>query len=134
MNYARSRIDETDFSAFNQLRLDDEDLALLRRLEYKVRVRATRVYLWGSAGIVSNATYPSPLLLHVVNDKHGEVITVSTQTAAPTNPPGPLPPATLIATLQPGECFSISIQNIIGVSTTCGQGLESTVYCILSDH
>jgi hypothetical protein len=93
------------------------------RAAYKVRVRGT-LYLWGSAGITTDITFPSPLLLHICNEKHGEAITFGTQVAAGTQ--------TTMGTLQPGECVSIPIQLISGVFASCDT--ESTVYCLINSH
>jgi hypothetical protein len=101
----------------------DECSVLNHRMEYKVRVRGTPLYLWGSQGITDSATYPTPPLLHIRNDTHGELITLNTQAGAE---------STLIGTLQPGECYSISLQNLSGVFATCT--LESIVYCVIADH
>jgi|HubBroStandDraft_1064217.scaffolds.fasta_scaffold02267_7 hypothetical protein len=119
---------------------DDECTELTHRLEYTVRVRGTAppgVFLWGSVGITQNTPSQSPVLLHIRNDKHGEVITVGTQVAS-----GTQPTQSTIGTLQPGECFSIPIQGISGVFAYCvpatGSGinpeLESTVYCVITAH
>jgi hypothetical protein len=102
---------------------EDESCALTHRLSYEVRVRGT-LYLWGSAGITQNTSYTSPLLLHIRNDEHGEVVTLGTQVAAGTQ--------TTYGTLQPGECYSIPIQQISGVFASCA--LESTVYCVIASH
>jgi hypothetical protein len=91
------------------------------RWNYKVRVRGTR-YLWGSAGISKDASFPSPLLLHIRNDTFGEPITVGTQTAGGHR-------ATL-GTLLEGEQYSVQIQKVSGVFATCE--FESTVTCWLS--
>jgi hypothetical protein len=112
----------------------DDCTELTHRLEYKVRVRGTAapgMCLWGSAGITGSATFTSPPLLHIRNDKHGEVLTFGTQAKGTQTP---------IGTLQPGECFSIQLQNISGVFAYCapatGSGtnpeLESTVYCVIT--
>jgi|SRR5271156_1786641 len=103
---------------------DGECSNLDHRLEYKVRVRGT-LFLWGSAGITESPTFPSPLLLHIRNDKHGEEITVGTVASGTQSQ---------IGTLQPGECFSVQIQNISGVFASCGSALESTVYCVIKNH
>jgi hypothetical protein len=92
----------------------------LRHASYQVRVRGT-MFLWGSAGVTVNTTYDKPLLLHVRNNVFGEVITIGTRVAAGTQ--------TTIATLQPGECFSVNIQTISGVFATCT--LESNVDCLI---
>jgi hypothetical protein len=139
MNLSRHRFDEDCEPPALTHRLDEgwESPALTHRLEYKVRVRYAQIFLWGSAGILTNATYPS-MFLHVANDKHGEAVTLSTQAAA-TSSSAPPPPPTPLGTLKPGECYSISIQNIIGVCAACllQQGVlsvETTVYCVISDH
>ncbi len=89
---------------------------------YRIRVRAT-MYLWGSAGITQNLTFTKPLILHVLNDVHGEPITLGTQVAAGTQ--------TTLGTLQPGECVSIPMQAVSGVFATCA--LESTVTCLVKE-
>jgi|SRR5579862_2725622 len=91
-----------------------------RHANYQVRVRGT-MYLWGSGGITTNATFDKPLLLHVRNNVFGETVTVGTQVAG-----GPLIP---LGTLDPGECLSISIQNMSGVYASCT--LESNVDCLI---
>jgi hypothetical protein len=93
-----------------------------RRLERAVRVRQT-VYLWGSAGITANVNFATPRVLHVLNDKHGEVVTLATATTAG---------QTALGTLRPGECFSIQIQAMTGVVATCAS--ETTVFCLISDR
>jgi hypothetical protein len=90
------------------------------RWNYKVRVRGTG-YLWGSAGVSKDASFPAPLLLHIHNDTFGEPITFGTQTANGHQ--------TALGTLQAGEQFSISIQRISAVFATCN--FESTVTCWL---
>jgi hypothetical protein len=93
---------------------------LSHRLEYKVRVRGT-LFLWGSDGIASNRTFQSPVLLHFRNDKHGEAVTFGTQVAGGNQ--------TTIGTLQPGEFFTLEIQDIAGVFASCAE--ESTVFCVI---
>jgi hypothetical protein len=113
---------------------DGECTELTHRLEYKVRVRGTAapgMCLWGSAGITGNASFTSPPILHIRNDKHGEVLSFGTQAQGTQTP---------IGTLQPGECFSIQLQEISGVFAYCvpatGSGtnpdLESSVYCVIT--
>jgi hypothetical protein len=94
---------------------------------YEVRVRGTTtspMYLWGSAGISENITFDKPIILHIRNDLHGEVITFGTQTTS-----GAQKTQQTIGTLQPGECMSIALQGISGVFATCE--LESTVCCLI---
>jgi hypothetical protein len=92
-----------------------------QRWDYRVRVRGAAVYLWGSAGVAKDAAFPAPPVLHLRNDALGEPVTVSTTTA------GGKP--TTLGALQPGEQFSIPIQNISGVFASCA--FASTVTCWL---
>ncbi len=87
---------------------------------YEVRARGT-MYLWGSAGLAHNIKFDSPLLLHIRNSLFGEVITFGTQKSNGTQ--------TTLGTLQPGECVSIPLQDIVGVFATCT--LESGVCCLI---
>jgi hypothetical protein len=94
------------------------------RPSYEVRVRATTppappIFIWGSAGVAKDLHFDKPLILHVRNDVFGEQVTIAAQTAAGAQPP--------LATLQPGECVSIPLQDIIGIFATCT--LESVVAC-----
>jgi hypothetical protein len=88
------------------------------RWAYRIRIRGT-AYLWGSAGIEQDMTFPASLLLHVRNDLYGQPVTLSTQVADGTQ--------TTIGTLQAGEIFSIPIQGISGIVGQSKQG--STVEC-----
>jgi hypothetical protein len=90
------------------------------RASYEVRVRGT-MFLWGSAGIAVDTTFSKPLLLHVRNHVFGEVVTIGTQVASGVKH--------VFGTLQPGESFSIPIQNISGVFATCA--LETNVDCLI---
>jgi hypothetical protein len=90
-----------------------------QRWDYRVRVRGDAVYLWGSAG-VADAAFPAPPLLHIRNDALGEPVTVSTTAGGK---------PTTVGTLEPGEQFSILIQNISGVFASCA--FASTVTCWL---
>jgi hypothetical protein len=87
---------------------------------YEVRVRGT-MFLWGSSGITVDTTFSKPLLLHVRNNVFGEVVTVGTQVASGVQ--------AVLGTLQPGEAFSIPIQNISGVFASCV--LETSVECLI---
>jgi hypothetical protein len=87
---------------------------------YEVRVRGSG-FLWGSAGLVQDLTFPQPVVLHLRNDLFGEAITLGTRVAAGTQ--------TNLGTLQPGECVSIALQGISGVVAVCA--FETTVACLL---
>lgn len=99
----------------------DESHHRLRLFAYRVRVRETTKYLWGSSGIEQNSSATSPLVLHLHNDVFGNVVTFGT---ASNGTPGPA-----IGTLQPGEAFSIPLQNISGVYATATP--YSTVSCFV---
>jgi hypothetical protein len=86
---------------------------------YHARVRGT-LYLWGSAGISVNMA--TPLLLHIRNDVHGEVVTFGTESVDGSH--------NTIGKLQPGECYSILLQNVRGVFAECDT--ESRVACRLT--
>ena len=88
--------------------------------EFRRRVRGT-IYLWGSSGLTQDASFSRAPVLHIHNDLFGEQITVGTQTSGG--------PKTALGTIDPGECLSVSIQNISGIYATCT--LESNVICRL---
>jgi hypothetical protein len=101
---------------------------------YNVRVRTSKIYLWGSKGVKANITFDKPLLLHIHNDVFGETITFGTRKA----------PNTLktLGQLQPGECVSVPIQGMAGVFALCerattgrgpGPTLESIVSCLIKE-
>lgn len=93
------------------------------RLEYSVRVRGS-TFLWGSSGLTKDLTFASPLILHIANDRYGQVITLNTRTSILSVPP------TVYGTLQPGEVVSLPIQGIAGVFAQCAE--ESIVRCVIS--
>lgn len=89
---------------------------------YEIRVREKQIFLWGSAGIKQNLS--EPLTLHIRNDLFGQPISLTTWVASGGQ--------TAIGTLNPGECFSIPLQGLSGVSATCAQ-YESVVACVIRD-
>jgi hypothetical protein len=100
-------------------------------LHYKVRVRPVPPptppqCIWGSAGLIKDIPFTTPLILHIRNDVFGEQVTFGTQQPGP--PPNP-PTQTVWGTLQPGECVSIPLQGYSGVFAYPTSGVESTVYC-----
>jgi hypothetical protein len=88
--------------------------------EFRRRVRGT-IYLWGSSGLTQDVNFARTPVLHIHNDLFGEQITLGTQTSGGAKTP--------LGTIGPGECLSISIQNISGVWASCT--LESNVLCRL---
>ncbi len=87
---------------------------------YSVKVRGLR-YLWGSAGLIQNLKFEKPFILHVANDRAGEPVTIGTRVAAGAK--------TDLGTLQPGECLSVSVNDISGVYADCA--LDSIVHCLI---
>lgn len=86
---------------------------------FSCRVRQM-IYLWGSASLNADANFASPPMLHVRNGRHGDAVAIGTTTAAGGN--------AKVATLQPGECVSLEIQGLNGITASCTT--EATVYCI----
>jgi hypothetical protein len=87
---------------------------------YKVKVRGL-MFLWGSAGLTQNLTFPSALILHIRNDELGEPVAVGTRAIDGTS--------NTVGTLKAGEAMSIAIQNISGVFADCA--LDSNVCCAI---
>jgi hypothetical protein len=97
--------------------------------ERRVRGSTSATYLWGSAGIIGPINFDKPLTLHIRNDVFGQPISLSTTASNSATP-------TALGTLQPGECVSIPVQNISGVTAICtatSDPLESMVACIIRD-
>lgn len=90
-------------------------------LGFDIRVRGQK-YLWGSAGIKRDAVFKEPPVMHLHNDPFGEQITLTVEAADGTQ--------TLLGTLEPGECVSVSIQNMTGLRAACAS--ESLVRCSLN--
>lgn len=87
---------------------------------YSVKVRGLR-YLWGSAGLTQDLKFGKPFILHIANDLAGEPVTIGTRVAAGAN--------TDLGTLQPGECVSVSVNEISGIYADCA--LDSVVHCLI---
>ena len=86
---------------------------------YRVKLRAER-FLWGSAGVTTELKWPIFLTTRV--DELGEEITLGTV--------APGGARTTCAKLQPGETYTIVLQNVIGVFATCATDTQLT--CVLS--
>jgi hypothetical protein len=87
---------------------------------YETRVRGA-IFLWGSGGILANLKFDKPLLLSIRNDPFGESIALATVVAGGAQ--------TTIGTLNPGQCVTLPLQNMIGVVASCAA--ESTVHCFI---
>lgn len=89
---------------------------------YQIRVRGT-MYLWGSSKITVDKTFDKPLLLHVRNNVFGSPVALATITSGVSTPLG---------SIEAGECYTIAIQNMSGVSATCSG--ETAVDCLIESH
>lgn len=87
---------------------------------YTVKVRGLR-YLWGSDGLTKNLHFDKAFNLHIANDLAGEPVTIGTRVAPGNN--------TDLGLIQPGECVSIPVNDIVGVYAECG--LDSIVHCLI---
>jgi hypothetical protein len=81
---------------------------------------ANSMYLWGSADTAPVTFTTKPPVLHLRNDEFGSPITLSTQAGGT---------STTVGTLQPGQCFSLELQNISAVVAMCQT--ESVVACLI---
>lgn len=84
---------------------------------YSVKVRGT-VYLWGSSDVAVQLT--TPLLLIIRNDLLGDPVTLGCDTSDG---------ETHLGTLQPGECWTVSLLGLRGVHATCAA--DSSVNCAI---
>jgi hypothetical protein len=87
---------------------------------YSIKVRGLR-YVWGSAGLIQNLKFEKPFILHLANDRAGEAVTIGTHVATGAN--------TNLGTIQPGECVSVSVNEISGIYADCA--LETIVHCLI---
>ena len=86
--------------------------------QYIVRVRG-KVYVWGSSDI--GVALSSPLLLVVNNDAFGDAIEIASEAlqGAPV----------MIGTLQPGQCWTLALTGLRGVTATCAT--DTTLACAI---
>ena len=85
---------------------------------YSVKVR-TKTYLWGSSGVANDLSIPLLLVIH--NDLLGDPITLGSDASAG---------QTDLATLQPGECWTIPLFGLRGVYASCDT--DSLLICTVS--
>jgi hypothetical protein len=86
---------------------------------YEVKVR-DKIYLWGSSGITTDND--SSVILFLRNDVFGDSIDIGTETAGGA--------ADKLGTLQPGECYTISLHGHSGVYAHCLT--DTSVMCSLA--
>jgi len=84
--------------------------------QYIVRVR-DKVYVWGSNDI--EVALASPLVLVINNDAFGDTIEIATE--APQGAP------VILGTLQPGQCWTLVLTGLRGVTATCAT--DTTLAC-----
>ena len=84
-------------------------------LTFRVKVSQAKGVkaLWGGAGVLGALTATNAFLLVRVDDR-GERIELSKK-------PTPGTPAAVVATLEPGETFLISIDNAVSITATCAR-------------
>jgi hypothetical protein len=85
---------------------------------YSVKVR-NKTYLWGSSGVLTDLGVP--LLLVIQNDLWGDPVDLGADGGGA---PGSL------GSLQPGECWTVSLLGLRGVHATCD--VDSTLTCMIS--
>jgi len=88
---------------------------------YSVKVRGLK-YLWGSAGLTKDVKFEKAFILHIANDLSGEPIKIGTKIASGTK--------TELGTIQPGECISVSVNDLSGIYADCNS--ESLVHCLIN--
>ncbi|CAG9167342.1 hypothetical protein CURE108131_04265 [Cupriavidus respiraculi] len=85
---------------------------------YVVRVRG-KAYAWGSSEIHVDLQYP--LLLVVNNDMLGDPVELRSENVAGG--------VTALGTLHPGECWTIPLEGLRGVSANCST--DTSLACSL---
>lgn len=85
---------------------------------YIVRVRGT-AYVWGSNDL--EVALSLPLVLVVNNDAFGDAVEIVSETTrgAPT----------VLGTLQPGQCWTLELTGLRGVTATCET--DTTLACAI---
>lgn len=91
-------------------------------LTYRVKVCGL-TYLWG--GNISNPPPDAlPLFLHLRVDEIGEPITLGTRSAANSE-------ITLIGRLKPGECYTLRLGKLVGVTAETPDPVDTYVDCAI---
>lgn len=90
-------------------------------VSYRVKVRAT-TYLWGGASVSVPAK--TNLSLHFRIDELGEPLRFGVRKRNG----GPLEE---LGTLQPGECYSLQIDEVTGIYAVCAEPADCNVDCTI---
>ena len=85
--------------------------------QYPVRVRG-KIYVWGSADL--NEPLGLQLILVINNNPYGDAAKIATETPSGTSP---------IGTLQPGECWTLPLHGLKGVTASCDT--DTTLSCAI---
>ncbi len=86
-------------------------------LSYAIKVRDS-VFVWGSNDIKTSLDWP--LLIALQNDIAGDPLSISSHALADTS---------LHGTLHPGQCWTLPLLGLTGVSANCPT--DTTVVCTL---
>ena len=86
--------------------------------QYIVRVRG-KAYVWGSNDL--EVAMALPLVLVVNNDAFGDAVEIASE-------PSEGAPA-LLGTLQPGQCWTLVLTGLRGVTATCAT--DTTLACAI---
>ena len=86
--------------------------------QYIVRVRGT-AYVWGSDDLA--VALSVPLVLVVNNDSFGDIVEITS--VSPQGAPTPL------GTLHPGQCWTLVLTGLTGVTATCAT--DTTLACAI---
>jgi len=86
--------------------------------QYIVRVRG-KAYVWGSNDL--GVALSLPLVLVVNNDAFGDEVEVASE--SPNGAPA------LMGTLKPGQCWTLVLTGLRGVSATCAT--DTTLACAI---
>lgn len=86
--------------------------------QYVVRVRG-KIYVWGSNDL--GISLSVPLVLVVNNDAFGDAVEIATES--------PLGVSSVLGTLQPGQCWTLVLTGLRGVTANCGT--DTTMACAI---
>ncbi len=86
--------------------------------QYLVRIRGT-AYVWGSNDL--GVALSLPLVLVVNNDAFGDIVEIASE--SPQGTP------TLLGTLHPGQCWTLVLTGLSGVTATCST--DTTLACAI---
>ena len=86
--------------------------------QYIVRVR-DKAYVWGSNDF--DVALATPLVLVMNNDAFGDVVEIASES--------PLGAPAVLGTLQPGQCWTLVLTGLRGVTATCAT--DTTLACAI---